>query len=118
MIVTFHLVLFAWIFFRAGSLADAGTVISRIAAFDFSNLIDSMTAGFDLANYQAGWFQFIVAIAAIGVMELIQRRTTTFADIKFSTRPAWRRWSLDYALMIAIAILGVFEHSEFIYFQF
>ena len=30
-VITFHLVCFAWIFFRATSLADAGRVISRIA---------------------------------------------------------------------------------------
>lgn len=112
-LITFHLVLFAWIFFRANSLGEAFLIIGNIAALDFSP--DALKA----LNIALGWGELLVAIGSILFLELahlLQSRGKVHSWI--TAQPAVLRWSVYYLLLLAIAFFGVFNHSEFIYFQF
>lgn len=112
-LITFHLVLFAWIFFRANSLSEAFMIIGNMAALDFS--LESLKS----LNIALGWGELLVAIGSILFLELahlLQSRGKVHSWI--TARPAALRWSVYYLLLLAIAFFGVFNHSEFIYFQF
>ena len=112
-LITFHLVLFAWIFFRANSLSEAFMIIGNMAALDFS--LESLKS----LNIALGWGELLVAIGSILFLELahlLQSRGKVHSWI--TAQPAPLRWSVYYLLLLAIAFFGVFNHSEFIYFQF
>lgn len=120
---TFLLVSFAWIFFRANSLADAWHIINQLgsgwqSAFSVSYIqhLAFMLGG---NNTIVGLVNLCAGIAGIMFMELVQLNTTTksaafFADNK---RPILQ-WGYYYTLILAILLIGVFESQEFIYFQF
>ena len=112
-IFTFHLVCFAWIFFRAESLRDALLVLYKIALIPREN--------FSLAdlNIALGWGELGIVLVAIAAMELVHWiEATGRSGLFFHQRPRSWRWSLYLAALMSIAFFGVFSHSEFIYFQF
>ena len=108
--VTFHLVLIAWVFFRADSLREAAYVLSHLLR------------GFTMADFRAAVLTdyFAVSVVMIAIMEgvhLIERhkQMRRFLD----DRPVIVRWAFYYALLLLIANFGMFHSPlEFIYFQF
>lgn len=111
MLATFHLVTFAWIFFRAASLPDA----LYIAGHLFQGL--DLRAGYGLG---LGLYDLAISAAAILLMEwshLIEQRDDT-AWMYRKNRTGWLRWAADYALIFAILLFGRIGTTEFIYFQF
>lgn len=111
--VTFHLVVIAWVFFRANSLSDALLLFRNM--FIFENGIASVAAVTAL-----GPFELVIAFAAIAVMEVVhvleERRESLGRYL--SSRPRWMRWAMYYAVVFAILMFGEFSLNEFIYFQF
>ncbi|MCA9407393.1 MAG: MBOAT family protein [Candidatus Omnitrophica bacterium] len=110
-IITFHLVLFAWIFFRANSLSDAAYIITHL----FSNIQWKLTgAATGLSKIDA-----VVAVWAIIVLEivhLVQSKRNIYQLIK--KQPSWLQWGVYYSLIFSILFFGVHSHNQFIYFQF
>lgn len=108
-LITFHLVTFAWIFFRANTLSDAIYIISNL----FSDV------KIQLSNLGLDAFEFKIALALICLLTIVQ-----FAQLKnFSykiliERSRILRWSTYYFLFMGILLLGKFGKSQFIYFQF
>ncbi len=105
-LVIFHVVLLSWVFFRAGSLADALLVIERIAT-DWSGWNPP-----DARGLRRG---VLLILALVGL--------EVFHGSPLGARwpQGWRRplrWVAYYAAMLAFISLGVFDHQEFIYFQF
>lgn len=113
LLLTFHLVCLAWVFFRAENVGEAVLIVLRIltmnlGAVDFGDLAGPL-----------GWGELAVAIGAIGLMLAVhiqQGRQPLGNWIR--QRPALLRWAVYYALLFGIVFFGVFNHSEFIYFQF
>ncbi len=108
--ITFHLVTFSWILFRAKSLAEAWYVITNLFHF---------TPGTSLL--QLGWtgLDTVVAICSILVLEavhLLQRRTPIIH--RLAAYPAWSRWSVYAGAALVILLFGKFISLDFIYFQF
>ena len=112
-IITFTLVCFGWIFFRANNISDAIYVIK--------NMFINIGNGVPIDQLGLDSFQLKVAFLSIGVMELIhliqEYKKKTIREI-ISTKPIWIRWSLYYILVLCIILLGTFGSQEFIYFQF
>jgi len=109
--MTFHLVLFAWIFFRAHSLADAWVLIRSMFVLNFSGW------GINVAEFRR--YELMLAFGAIFVMELthyVQRKTGVYDAL--ARKPVWVRWAASYALIFGILMFGEFNMSPFIYFQF
>ncbi len=107
--ITFALVSFAWIFFRANSLNDAIYIATHLITLDVLNLANVFT----FLNMTK------VALAAIVVLEivqLVQRRGSLRAMI--AAQPTWVRWAIYYLLVMSILLLGKFAEQKFIYFQF
>ena len=110
-IVTFHLVTIAWISFRAASLADAGTVVTRIVAWADAGQPLSV-AGFDS-------IEFVLAIAFVAMLELVQvvQERGHIATL-LSRLPSVARLALYATVMLIILLFGRFDERAFIYFQF
>ena len=109
-IVTFHLVTFAWIFFRAKSFGDAWYIITHMFRFHPSDSI------WDLGS---GKSEMLVAVLALVVMETIhvlQRRQSIIQRLRM--QPAWSRWALYAGAVVLILLFGEFNSLDFIYFQF
>jgi D-alanyl-lipoteichoic acid acyltransferase DltB (MBOAT superfamily) len=106
-LTTFILVAFAWVFFRANTIADAFTIIKKIAGLDGSLFIE---------NPSKLIFSFL-GIAILFIVELKRE----FYKGKFSLfdNQNWMVRNLTYAsLIIIILVFGVFDGGQFIYFQF
>lgn len=117
--VTFVLICFSWIFFRANNLSDAFYIIGHL----FTGLgdINSLAA---LRKNVGGLglipFEFAVAIFSIIALEAVQL-VQLRADMRrmIAGLPASARWALYCGLMYVIAVFGAFtSNAKFIYFQF
>ncbi len=111
--VTFNLVSFAWIFFRASSLKDAVYIVQHLFVTS-----ESGTSMIDLMP--GGGYEWLIALAAILMMELVQWQQRKYGSIRDIVRrqPAWLRWSFYYGLVVLILMFGKFEAVEFIYAKF
>ena len=104
-LITFILVCFAWIFFRANSLGDAITVISGI----FKNW---GTPKLEFAH----WFAIAIAFMVLFLKELFDEFHTK-SRRSFIQRPVVQH--IYIILMICyILLFGVLGGDQFIYFQF
>ncbi|MFC1828170.1 MBOAT family O-acyltransferase [Thermodesulfobacteriota bacterium] len=107
--VTFHLVLLAWVFFRAGSLSDAGLIVSRIFT-DFGG-------PFYLGASQLTTFLSICLIGLLVFVQISQKRGWISIYFSVPRMPYQIRWAGYLGMLIGIALLGK-SSNEFIYFQF
>jgi D-alanyl-lipoteichoic acid acyltransferase DltB (MBOAT superfamily) len=113
-ILTFLSVVVAWVFFRADSLSTAIYVLSRMA--------DPTTIAF--GRGEMAYALFIVVYAAIA---WFGPNTQTIMGYDHKNRTvgealgAWQKrpvFLYATAAVLAFAILGIQQHSEFIYFRF
>jgi len=109
--ITFNLVCFSWIFFRATSFRSALSIIKKIFT-DYSLKINFGSVG--ITQYQV-ILCCLVVIFLISV-QLLQRSKLLTEEI--SKKPLVLRWGIYYAGLIILIIFGVFNTSSFIYFQF
>lgn len=109
--VTFNLVTFAWIFFRANTLSDAIYIVSNLfRGARISNFVSMLPK--DL-NYT------ILAVGLILLMESVHV-FQEHGGVRqfFNTKPLIFRWTVYMSLLLIILLFGVFEEQKFIYFQF
>jgi alginate O-acetyltransferase complex protein AlgI len=109
-VATFHLVLLAWIFFRANSVTDAVLIVRNIVAWEGTGavILEPLSA-FHLAVATASIFLLLGA-------QILQSRVDV-QDL-LGRMPLAVRWGAYYALLIAMLAFGQFDETEFIYFQF
>ncbi|MDD2891086.1 MAG: MBOAT family protein [bacterium] len=105
-IITFGLVSFAWIFFRADNISNAIYIIKHLFCFNLSGL-----------SSINGKKEAILAIVFMEFVYFIQGRYGSIRHI-LSEKPLWIRWTIYYMLILSIIFLGVFNRSKFIYFKF
>ncbi len=109
--VTFVLVAFAWIFFAAHSNADSIYVVKNIlksSSHSFSQIIDMI-----------GQNDLYLIIISVAIMEFVQwEQRGNYIALNFENRPRWQRWSAYYLILMMILCFGVYNNSQFIYFQF
>jgi len=111
--VTFNLVSFAWIFFRADTLADAEYILGHL-------FVNPETPSTLFKNIPGGRYEWMIALLALLLMEAAQWMQERNGGMRTLIRrqPAWLRWSTYYALVIVIFMFGKFEANEFIYSRF
>ncbi len=108
--ITFHLVTFSWILFRAKSVQDAWYIMTNM--FTFAPTTSLWHPGLD-------GFEMSVALLSLILLEVIhilQRRRPIIERLR--TRPEWSRWMLYGATVAVILLFGKFISMDFIYFQF
>lgn len=108
-LITFHLVVFASLFFRAETLAEASSVIRHILDFDGSRL----SADF-----------FPTKDALLVVFGIVLMETVHFLQhqkpfkINFYRKPLFLRWGVYYGAFVFVMMFGQFAPQDFIYFKF
>ena len=110
--ITFHLICFSWIFFRARSLGDAFYILRHIPSGLRHPGISFSAAG--ITKYQ-----LLLCLAVIGfllVIQWIQRGRVLSREI--TQKPVLVRWGIYYAAIVLVLLFGAFTANSFIYFQF
>ena len=105
--ITFILVAFAWIFFAAHSNADSIYVVKNILksnSHTLSQIIDLI-----------GQNDLYLIIISVAILEFVQwQQRGNHIALNFGNRPKWQRWCAYYLILC----FGVYNNSQFIYFQF
>jgi D-alanyl-lipoteichoic acid acyltransferase DltB (MBOAT superfamily) len=119
-VVTFNLVAFTWIFFRANSLSDAWYVVTHLLS-GVPHYLFGLVARpgaqelLEPIMMEKGTTSLALLLAAVTLMVL----GSTLKDrVALSKQAAVIRWSLYYALILAIIQLGIYDDAGFVYFQF
>jgi alginate O-acetyltransferase complex protein AlgI len=109
-LVTFHLVVFALILFRAATIHDA--------AFIFRRLVPSPSPGWGLKGIGLNVFGApgLVAVVVMEVVHLTRASGTLRRALEWS--PTWLRWSAYYATAVAVILFGQLGMQSFIYARF
>ena len=115
-IITFILVAFAWIFFRANNLDDAIYVIKNMFTDlnEYNNLGRQFRGIGIYLNDLIKYFFLILFLIGYSIYE-----RTDDVWKKLQLKPSWIRWSIYYIMLYGILFLA--PHStinNFIYFQF
>ncbi len=117
-LLTFALVTFAWVFFRASTMSDAGYILTHFA--DWNGGLEGVFVPFE-AGVLLPVTEFWLSVALIGVLLLADA-----VDFRRGLLATWRqqhwalRWTTYYALGAAIVFAFVYGASTqpFIYAQF
>lgn len=112
---TYHLTLFAWIFFRANDLKHALNIIQKIISdFEISfPTLSNMILKFTFDNRSPS--HFLLAVLAIAFLLIIQGIQERKKMVNLTNRQQF----IFYAFLIIMTILfGNYTESSFIYFQF
>ena len=115
---TLALVAYAWIFFRANSLADAWYVSTHLFQGwgQLTRHEAVLTVGHFLLNYPP---EAAVTLAAVALLLAVDLRLELPALAARWGRPVPAvRWAGYAALLLAILLFGFFNSTQFIYFQF
>jgi alginate O-acetyltransferase complex protein AlgI len=139
-LVTFILVCFAWVFFRANSISDAFTLIGGLVRSGASTALAPLAGEAGLPPVVAPWggavshpslelaFAFVL-IALLAFVDRIQADVASTDEASGGqrlawmrgldpTRNVWIRWAVYMLLALAIMNLGVSQGTPFVYLQF
>lgn len=112
-IITFIAVWYAWIFFRASSMADARVINAK--------LVGSLSAGIgdlllQIRELPMKTWAGVLLVGVVLCADILQSRL----DIEnvLQRCPLFVRWGVYYAGVFSILLFGVLENDQFIYFQF
>lgn len=103
--ITFSLVVFGWIFFRANQVSDAFEIIKTIGTNPGHLFIDNSVLG----------------LGVLSLIILLVKEVIDEYDLKFKwlgTRYGIIRLAVAISLIVYIMLVGVFDGGQFIYFQF
>lgn len=120
-IVTFGLVVFAWIFFRANSIADALRYIKRIFVKPTPwMLFNGGVFGLGLDRIEMNIL--VVSIFLLILVDLVRYKKKMTIDMFLMEQNLWFEWVAIIGVIIMIFVFGkygpTFNAQQFIYFQF
>lgn len=104
--LTFCIVSFAWIFFRAPTLADSTLIIGKIFSEPGSLFIDTDTLAYA--------FMFMALIFVVDLVEEYAGNRIRLLNSKYTCV----RWGAYLTMVVLILLFGVLDGGSFIYFQF
>ncbi|HWB13968.1 MAG TPA: MBOAT family protein [Pirellulales bacterium] len=111
-ILTFHLVLLTWVFFRAQDISSAVGIVKRVLSADCLCMPALHVPGVSAR-------QSIVGIVAVLALLAFEKWGGVDFRSGFNGKPTAYRWAVLYILMLSIVNFGMFHGAqEFIYFQF
>jgi D-alanyl-lipoteichoic acid acyltransferase DltB (MBOAT superfamily) len=112
--ITFTIVCFAWIFFRANSFMDAKTIVKQA-----SESVPSINSIYDLGLPNHEFKLLFVAILLLLLFEIIHKRFNALKVLNKIILPV--RWVAYLLIVFSVLIFGIYGEDtlqEFIYFQF
>jgi D-alanyl-lipoteichoic acid acyltransferase DltB (MBOAT superfamily) len=110
-LLTFHLIAVAWVFFRAKTVGDAMLILQKIGA-RLSEL-PALIPYYPFTAEHALGFGLIGLLLAVEIAD--ERRPVSE---RLAAAPVWLRWSVYYLVIFALLVLGRWQAREFIYMQF
>lgn len=110
-LLTFHLILVSWIFFRAETIPQALTVMRRIGAALPG--LPALAPRYPFTADHALGAALIVLLLAVEVLD--ERRPI---GERLAAAPVALRWSAWYACIFGLVLLGQWQAQKFIYMQF
>lgn len=112
LVFTFHIVTFAWIYFRASNLNDANYIARNLFSdLSFSQITKEIP--FKLEQL----ISCFVVMACVVLVDIFSYRCPNLRH-KIMKSPAYVRWSIYISLVLMIMIYGQWTSLGFIYFQF
>src|SRR5690606_25284162 len=111
LLLTFHLVLFSWTFFRADSVGDAWTVISKI--YNSLGMLPMLLPAY---NWSASFWMAVGLIAFLILVEALDEFRQLWSWL--ARRPTFLRWGFYYGLIAVLLVFGQWGMSQFVYMQF
>lgn len=116
-LITFQLVSFAWLFFRATSLSHAKTLLSRMAHAPWF-AAPSPSSVFALVSWSHEGYLLIAAMLIALLLSVEWASARSRAAERWARLPVWLRWPAYDALIILMLWMGDLGARSFIYFQF
>ena len=117
--VSFLLVNFAWIFFRADSVKTAAAFFAGLARPLPVQLFDGTL--FRLGITAAEWKMVILCLIVVLAADIMKKKGASLA-VFFAGRPLAVRWTAYLALILVTVICGVwggdYDAASFIYYKF
>ncbi len=118
--ITFSLISFAWLFFRAGGFREALAMLRSLVSLHNFNIL------FDESIYQLGISRkyFTVLCSAIFILFLVDYRKYKGKDVieEFFAQSFWFRCLSEIVLTFSVLLFGcygeLYDAATFIYFQF
>jgi alginate O-acetyltransferase complex protein AlgI len=110
-VVTFHLILITWVFFRASSLSDAATIISTVAGS-----LGTLPAMLRIRLANGEMLVSLALIALLFGVEALDEKRPVWERLR--VRPVYQRWAVYYALLFGLIVLGSWKLQQFVYMQF
>jgi len=110
-LLTFHLIVIAWVFFRAGSVSEALLILEKIWAA--LGQIPGLLIRYPFTGehyFGLGLIAFLIGV------EIFDERRSIWE--RLAAAPRGLRWAVYYAGIFALLFLGRWEAREFIYMQF
>lgn len=118
-IITYFLVSFAWIFFRADSLRCALEYVHHMITLDCILIKDNalLNNGLDVK----GWFALLLFIIVAFVIEYCQVKGISLYTV-LQRRNIVFRWAIYYIIIVILLVFGKYglsyNSSDFIYFKY
>ena len=116
--ITFSLVTFAWIFFRAHNMQDALFIVNKFLGIPSEIIHVVATGKIAFLNLPALYIigNCFLLILLLELAFYISDKMNLKAN--FALKPCYFRWAVYYAGPLIIYFFGVFDKHDFIYFQF
>jgi magnesium-transporting ATPase (P-type) len=109
--MTFNLVVFSQVYFRASSIGDAHTIINRVY-----KSLHSFPMLLKYYHFSAELLTTFALIALLFIWEIFDERKSIWERLR--TKPLVLRWAVYYALILFLITMGKWGQGEFIYMQF
>lgn len=117
-VLTFVYMCFTWVFFRSQHIHTAFYIIKTICAAT-GNIFRGSFAQWKMGAVGMNGSNLLLCFILIIGLLLIEKAQERFDIMKrFLASPAYIRWPLYLGFVLLIMAFGVFEKSQFIYFQF
>ena len=115
--ITFALCSFAWIFFRAETMADAGYIIRHCLDGIGSPVQYCLNAYRDIGPGMYAFFVTVFALMLLLTYDIVNEKKDTIQAV--SELPVYLRWPIYISFMLVLLLLMYQESTApFIYFQF
>lgn len=116
--LTFGLITFAWVFFRANSLADAAYIVPRM----FIPTVWIFSDG-TLLQQGLGYSDLLVAFVSIGAVWITDWLSLRYdLLVRFNRQHLLFRWLVYYGLILVVVVFGhyggTYNAADFVYFRF
>jgi D-alanyl-lipoteichoic acid acyltransferase DltB (MBOAT superfamily) len=119
----FFFVVLAWVFFRAQNVHDAFYILKNLFVGIPGQLkalvSNQLLSRLKLLYINQPAFEFFAALFFLAILSIIHHaQQKNSLDKWVLAKPFYQRWSIYYTIVLLFVLFGIFNRSEFIYFQF